>query len=81
VVFAVVIGSRVAVGLGVFGKVHDPRFFSVNVAGFSSPTAVKSWLATLAVSLARSAVRTVCGLACDGQTAYSVFAQRVSAQS
>lgn len=50
-VIAVLIGSFVAVGLGVFGKVHDPQFFSVNVAGFSSPTAVKSWMATLAVSL------------------------------
>ncbi|MDT5387027.1 MAG: hypothetical protein QOE04_668 [Mycobacterium sp.] len=33
---AVVIGACVAVGLGVFGKVHDPQFFSINVAGFSS---------------------------------------------
>ena len=52
VLVAVGIGALVAVGLGVFGKVHDPRFFSVSVAGFSSGTAVKSWLATLAVSLA-----------------------------
>ncbi|MCW2690217.1 MAG: hypothetical protein JWR37_5107 [Mycobacterium sp.] len=51
---AVVIGALVAVGLGVFGKVHDPRFFSVSVSGFSSGTAVKSWLATFAVSLALS---------------------------
>jgi hypothetical protein len=49
---AVVIGSLVAVGLGAFGKVHDPQFFSVNLAGFSSPVAVKSWLATLATALA-----------------------------
>ena len=52
VLVAVGIGALVAVGLGVFGNVHDPRFFSVSVAGFSSGTAVKSWLATLAVSLA-----------------------------
>ena len=52
VLIAVGFGALVAVGLGVFGKVHDPRFFSVSVAGFSSGTAVKSWLATLAVSLA-----------------------------
>ena len=44
VLVAVGIGALVAVGLGVFGKVHDPRFFSVSVAGFSSGTAVKSWL-------------------------------------
>lgn len=49
---AVVIGALLAVALGVFAKVHDPRFFAVNLAGFSSPTAVKSWLATLAVALA-----------------------------
>jgi hypothetical protein len=52
VVIAVVIGALVAVALGVFGKVHEPQFFSVSVAGFSSGTAVKSWLATLAVTLA-----------------------------
>ena len=49
---AVVIGACVAVGLGVFGKVHDPQFFSISVAGFSSGTAVKAWLATLAIVLA-----------------------------
>jgi hypothetical protein len=49
---AVVIGACVAVGLGAFGKVHDPQFFSINVAGFSSGLAVKAWLATLAVVLA-----------------------------
>src|SRR5262249_20942745 len=52
VLTAVLIGSLVAVGLGVFGKVHEPQFFSVNVAGFSSGTAVKAWLGTLAVALA-----------------------------
>lgn len=49
---AVVAGALVAVGLGVFGTVHEPRFFSVNLAGFSSGTAVKSWLATVALALA-----------------------------
>lgn len=48
---AVVVGALVAVALGVFGMAHEPRFFSVNVAGFSSGTSVKSWLATLAVAL------------------------------
>ena len=52
VLIAVVLGAIVAVGLGVFGKVHEPQFFSISVAGFSSGTAVKSWLATLAVTLA-----------------------------
>jgi hypothetical protein len=49
---ALLIGAAVAVGLGVFGKVHDPQFFSINVAGFSSGTAVKTWMATVAVTLA-----------------------------
>jgi hypothetical protein len=52
VLVAVLVGALVAVALGVFGKVHEPQFYSINVAGFSSPTAVKSWLATLAVLLA-----------------------------
>ena len=52
VLIAVALGAIVAVGLGVFGKVHEPQFFSISVAGFSSGTAVKSWLATLAVTLA-----------------------------
>jgi hypothetical protein len=51
-VTAVLIGAAVAVGLGVFGKVHEPQFFSINVAGFSSGLVVKAWLATLAVGLA-----------------------------
>nr|WP_157898010.1 DUF6529 family protein [Mycolicibacterium rutilum] len=49
---AVAIGALVAVGLGVFAKLHEPQFFSINIAGFSSGTAVKSWLATLALALA-----------------------------
>lgn len=52
VLIAVALGAAVAVGLGVFGKVHELQFFSVSVAGFSSGTAVKAWLATLAVILA-----------------------------
>jgi hypothetical protein len=52
VLIAVALGALVAVGLGIFGKVHEPQFFSISVAGFSSGTAVKSWLATLAVVLA-----------------------------
>jgi hypothetical protein len=49
---AVVLGALVAVALGVFGKVHEPQFFSINIAGFSSGLAVKAWLSTLALVLA-----------------------------
>lgn len=51
IVIALVVGALVAVGLGAFGRLHEPQFFSVNVAGFSSGTAVKTWMATLAISL------------------------------
>jgi hypothetical protein len=52
VLIAVALGALVAVALGVFGKLHEPQFFSINLAGFSSGLAVKSWLATVAVVLA-----------------------------
>jgi Family of unknown function (DUF6529) len=52
VLVAVALGALVAVGLGIFGKVHEPRYFSISVAGFSSGLAVKAWLATVAVGLA-----------------------------
>ncbi|MBJ8338240.1 hypothetical protein JGU71_05020 [Antrihabitans sp. YC3-6] len=46
------IGALVTVALGVYSKVHNPQFFSINVAGFSGPLAVKSWLGTVAAALA-----------------------------
>jgi hypothetical protein len=52
ILLAVAIGSLVAVGLGVYGGLHDPTGYSINIAGFSSTLAVKSWLATLAVLFA-----------------------------
>jgi hypothetical protein len=52
VVVAAAVGSLVAVGLGVYGRFHEPQFVAVNLAGFSSGTAAKSWLATVAFALA-----------------------------
>ena len=49
---AVLIGALVAVALGAFGALHDPRFFAVGIAGFSSGTAAKAWLSTLVIALA-----------------------------
>ncbi len=49
---ALLIGAAVAVLLGVYGKTHEPSAFSVNVAGFSGPQAVKAWLGTAAFALA-----------------------------
>lgn len=51
-VLAVAVGTLVAVGTGVYGRIHEPTFFAVNVGGFSSGTSVKAWLATLAFLLA-----------------------------
>ncbi|MEV6629051.1 DUF6529 family protein [Amycolatopsis sp. NPDC051106] len=45
-------GAVVAVVLGVYGSLHTPTGVAVNVAGFSSPMAVKAWLATVVVVLA-----------------------------
>lgn len=42
------VAAAVAVGLGVYGKVHDPSGTAFNLAGFSSTGAVKSWLASTA---------------------------------
>ena len=46
----VVIGVGVAVGLGVYGSLHEPALYGISVAGFSSGAAAKSWLATAAPS-------------------------------
>ncbi|TXS45666.1 hypothetical protein EAO75_22875 [Streptomyces sp. uw30] len=51
VVPALVAGA-VAVALGVYGKVHDPAGTVFNLAGFSSTSAMKSWLATAAIFFA-----------------------------
>src|SRR5215470_12486700 len=40
------IGALVALTLGVYGHLHNPTSYAINIAGFSSPAAVKSWLAT-----------------------------------
>jgi hypothetical protein len=42
------VAAAVAVGIGAYGKVHDPAGTAFNLAGFSSTGAVKSWLATTA---------------------------------
>ena len=40
------IGALVALTLGIYGRLHSPTGIAVNIAGFSSPGSVKSWLAT-----------------------------------
>ena len=46
------VAGAVAVGLGAYGNVHDPEGTAFNLAGFSSTSAVKSWLATAAMGFA-----------------------------
>lgn len=40
----VAVGAVVAIALGVYGRVHEPTGIAVNLAGFSSAIAAKSWL-------------------------------------
>nr|WP_231925456.1 DUF6529 family protein [Micromonospora purpureochromogenes] len=40
----VLAGAAVAVAAGVYGRLHTPTGIAVNLAGFSSPQAVKVWL-------------------------------------
>ena len=45
-------GCLVALTLGIYGRVHSPTGVAVNIVGFSSPAAVKAWLASAAVVFA-----------------------------
>ncbi|WP_431920624.1 DUF6529 family protein [Micromonospora wenchangensis] len=46
VLVPLLVGAAVAVALGAYGRLHQPTGIAVNVAGFSSPQAVKVWLGT-----------------------------------
>ncbi|MGW1886379.1 DUF6529 family protein [Streptomyces sp. NPDC001970] len=59
------VAMAVAVALGAYGKLHAPAATAFNLAGFTSPSAVKSWLAT--ASLAFAVVQLVTALAMYGQ--------------
>ncbi|HET9255779.1 MAG TPA: DUF6529 family protein [Pseudonocardiaceae bacterium] len=59
------LGVTVAIILAVYGRVHEPTGFALNVAGFSGPQAVKAWLATGAFVLAL--VQLLSGLAIVGR--------------
>ncbi|GAA0896241.1 DUF6529 family protein [Pseudonocardia zijingensis] len=49
---AVAVGALVAVGLGAYGRLHEPASVALNIAGFSSGLAAKAWLASGAFLLA-----------------------------
>jgi hypothetical protein len=59
---AAAIGSAAAVGLGAYGRMHEPQFVAVNLAGFSSGTAAKAWLASVAFALALVQVATAASM-------------------
>jgi hypothetical protein len=46
------VGCLVALTLGIYGRLHSPTGVAVDIAGFSSPGAVKAWLASAAVVFA-----------------------------
>jgi Family of unknown function (DUF6529) len=48
----IAIGALVSLTIGIYAKAHTPTGIAVNVAGFSSLFAVKSWLATVAATFA-----------------------------
>lgn len=48
---AVAAGTLVSVGLGVYGRLHEPTYAALSVAGFSSGAAAKAWLGTGAFAL------------------------------
>lgn len=52
VLIPTVVGSLVAVALGVWARQHEGTGVAVNLAGFSSGAAVKAWLGSLALLLA-----------------------------
>ncbi len=56
------VAAAVAVGLGVYGHVHDPAGTAFNLAGFSSTSAVKSWLASAAFALALVQILSAAGM-------------------
>ncbi len=45
-------GCAVAVALGLYGRLHHPTHYALDVAGFSSPLYAKAWLTTAAAVLA-----------------------------
>jgi len=62
VVVALAIGSAVSIALGLYGRLHTPTGYAVNIAGFSNGPAAKAALASVAMALAIVQVVTALGL-------------------
>jgi Family of unknown function (DUF6529) len=62
VVIAFAIGSAVSIALGVYGRLHTPTGYAVNIAGFSTGAAAKAALASVAMALAIVQLVTALGI-------------------
>lgn len=62
VLLAFGLGTLAAVGLGVYGRVHTPTGQAINLAGFSSGLAAKSFLTTLAFAFGLLQIVTAMGM-------------------
>ncbi len=49
---ALLSGCLVALALGLYGGLHHPTHYALDIAGFSSPLYAKAWLTTIAVVFA-----------------------------
>ena len=65
VLVAMGLGAAVSIGLGLFGRLHAPTGIAINLAGFSSGLAAKTWLTTAAFLFA--IVQLVTGMAIFGR--------------
>lgn len=69
VLVAFAIGTAAAIALGAYGRLHTPTGQAINLAGFSSGLAAKSFLTTVALVLA--VVQTVTAMAMFGRITLS----------
>lgn len=67
----VMVGSAVAVVLGVYGRLHEPTGIAVNIAGFSGAQSVKAWLTTVVLVFALVQLGTA--LAMEGKLPVAAF--------
>ena len=62
VIIAFVAGTAVSIGLGVYGRLHTPTGYAVNIAGFSNGPAAKAALASVAMAFGVVQVVTALGI-------------------
>lgn len=62
VIIAFVAGTAVSIGLGVYGRLHTPTGYAVNIAGFSSGPAAKAALASVAMGFGVVQIVTALGI-------------------